>query len=373
MYLFNGLDAFLGDRCQMLTEARSRWVPFKALSTEKCSVRRARRLLGVVVRKKKTLGPCLVAGWLLAAVSGDCTAGESNSERVAQPQSSVEGSFAASKAAAQQSSSENSPEADENSTSTDLLCDTLVREAIAQDLPVAFFARLIWKESRLDPRALSPRGAKGIAQFMPKTAAARGLTDPYEPQEALTESAALLRDLWTQFGNVGLAAAAYNAGPKRVRAWLKGSASLPAETASYVLSITGLTAEHWSGALTRNNEEFPIVSTNPCSGLDFKIATDLPAVPLRKPPSPSLATTPHWGLQLIGDTSEDRALAAYRSLREKYSSILGNRPPLILLTRGARGSVQWVRIRVAESTRERATQLCSRLKAEGGSCLLVVN
>ena len=120
---------------------------------------------------------------------------------------------------------------------------------------------------------------------MPKTAAARGLTDPYEPQEALTESAALLRDLWTQFGNVELAAAAYNAGPKRVRAWLKGSASLPAETASYVLSITGLTAEHWSGALTPNNEEVPIVSTNPCSGLHFKIAADLPAVPLRKPPS----------------------------------------------------------------------------------------
>ena len=66
-------------------------------------------------------------------------------------------------------------------------------------------------------------------------------------------------------------------------------------------------------------------------------------------------------------------MAAYRNLQRKHATILGNRPPLVLLTRSARGSVHWVGIRVAKSTRDRATQLCSRLKAEGGSCLVVLN
>ena len=70
--------------------------------------------------------------------------------------------------------------------------------------------------------AVSPKGAQGIAQFMPGTAADRGLDDPFEPKSAIVHSASLLADLRTEFGNVGLAAAAYNAGAERVRAWLDG-------------------------------------------------------------------------------------------------------------------------------------------------------
>ena len=68
--------------------------------------------------------------------------------------------------------------------------------------------------------AVSPKGASGIAQFMPQTADWHGLADPFDPIEALRHSAAYLRELRDQFGNLGLAAAAHNAGPGRVSAWL---------------------------------------------------------------------------------------------------------------------------------------------------------
>jgi soluble lytic murein transglycosylase-like protein len=95
---------------------------------------------------------------------------------------------------------------------------------------VEFFARVIWQESRFNAFAVSNKGAQGIAQFMPQTAGARGLADPFDPIQALHHSAGYLHELLTQFGNLGLAAAGYNAGPGRVSAWLAGKKGLPDET-----------------------------------------------------------------------------------------------------------------------------------------------
>ena len=128
------------------------------------------------------------------------------------------------------------------------LCDTLISSARANDLPVVFFTNLIWQESRFNPRAVSRAGAQGMAQFMPGTAAAAGLENPFDPSQALPASARLLRQLHDQFGNVGLAAAAYNAGPGRILKWLANRASLPRETRDYVVTITGRPAEHWRTA-----------------------------------------------------------------------------------------------------------------------------
>ena len=86
--------------------------------------------------------------------------------------------------------------------------DGVAAAAGENDLPVDFFARLIWQESRFDPTAVSRAGAQGVAQFMPATASARGLADPFDPIEAIAHSAKLLRDLRREFGNLGLAAAA---------------------------------------------------------------------------------------------------------------------------------------------------------------------
>jgi hypothetical protein len=112
-------------------------------------------------------------------------------------------------------------------------------------LPVAFFANLIWQESRLRDNAVSPKGAVGIAQFMPKVAAKSGLENPFDPTQALPASAKLLHELFDRFGNLGYVAAAYNAGTQRVLDWLDRGRSLPRETRSYVMNITGRSIELW--------------------------------------------------------------------------------------------------------------------------------
>jgi hypothetical protein len=118
--------------------------------------------------------------------------------------------------------------------------------ALSNEIPVWFFARLIRQESGFNPKAISPVGAMGIAQFMPATAVERGLVNPFDPAQAIPKSAELLKDLKGRFGNLGLAAAAYNAGSQRVRLWLSGQGSLPPETRSYVLAITGRPVQDWA-------------------------------------------------------------------------------------------------------------------------------
>jgi len=130
------------------------------------------------------------------------------------------------------------------------VCDTLARAAESNDLPVPFFIRLLFQESRFKPGVVSDAGAQGIAQFMPDTAADVGLDNPFDPLQAIPASARLLRSLMQQFGNLGLAAAAYNAGPKRVQDWLakRGKGKLPEETQGYVKTITGKPVETWTVA-----------------------------------------------------------------------------------------------------------------------------
>jgi hypothetical protein len=242
--------------------------------------------------------------------------------------------------------------------------ELIARAATAHGLPVAFFARLIWQESRFDPSATSPAGAQGIAQFMPRTARWRGLRDPFEPAEALAASARWLRQLWAEFGNLGLAAAAYNAGPDRVHRWLNGGASLPAETRAYVEIITGTSAAVWGQCRSRDTSDIQ----TPCSA-------PMPPAPSRTPVAAH--SVPHqgdWGLQLIGDRSQAKALAEYRELQSRFPRVLGHREPLVLARKlRGRGSAVWYQVRVAEASRESATELCTRLKQFGGACLVLRN
>jgi soluble lytic murein transglycosylase-like protein len=130
----------------------------------------------------------------------------------------------------------------------DDVCNTLLTSAQDNDLPVAFFANLIWQESGLRDNIVSSKGALGIAQFMPEVAVESGLTNPFDPLQALPASARLLRELRDQFGNVGFAAAAYNAGAGRVSQWLNRGRTLPRETRDYVMNITGRSVEQWQKA-----------------------------------------------------------------------------------------------------------------------------
>ena len=126
------------------------------------------------------------------------------------------------------------------------VCHTLASAAQEHGLPTGFFARLIWQESKFDQRAVSHAGAQGVAQFMPAVAAERGLLNPFDPLSALPQSARFLKQHLEYFGNLGLAAAAYNAGARRVTDWLSRRGKLPDETRNYVKSITGHPAEKWT-------------------------------------------------------------------------------------------------------------------------------
>jgi hypothetical protein len=130
------------------------------------------------------------------------------------------------------------------------ICDTLVQATRNNDLPAHFFIRLLYQESNFRLAAISSAGALGIAQFMPETAADRGLDNPFDALQAIPASARLLRDLYQKFGNLGLAAAAYNAGPKRIADWRANKGLLPQETQDYVKAITGWPAEAWTDAQT---------------------------------------------------------------------------------------------------------------------------
>ncbi len=95
---------------------------------------------------------------------------------------------------------------------------TILRAATRWNVSAALLAGQLMAESNFDPNAGSPAGAQGIAQFMPTTAAAYGLRDPYDPVEAIDAQAHLMSDLLRQFGDPSLALAAYNAGPAPVEA-----------------------------------------------------------------------------------------------------------------------------------------------------------
>jgi len=118
----------------------------------------------------------------------------------------------------------------------------LIKSAAASvGLDPGQFARQLRQESGFNPNAVSPAGAQGIAQFMPATAKERGV-EPFKPESAIPGAAGYMADLKKQFGNDGLALAAYNWGPGNLSAWLKAGANplkMPEETRNYVQNITG--------------------------------------------------------------------------------------------------------------------------------------
>jgi hypothetical protein len=94
----------------------------------------------------------------------------------------------------------------------------LLRSASRWNVSPGLLAAQLMAESGFDPRAVSPAGALGIAQFMPSTARSYGLRDPFDPVAAIDAQAHLMSDLLRQFHSVPLALAAYNAGSGAVAA-----------------------------------------------------------------------------------------------------------------------------------------------------------
>jgi hypothetical protein len=146
------------------------------------------------------------------------------------------------------------------------LCHALLASAEDNGLPVPFFANLIWQESRLKLDSVSRVGALGIAQFMPKVAREVGLDNPFDPRQAIPASARFLNALRQHFGNLGFVAAAYNAGTHRVAEWLDRQRALPRETQTYVVRVTGRSAEAWRKSPVHDSQ-LTFVRRLPCREL----------------------------------------------------------------------------------------------------------
>nr|WP_230530327.1 lytic transglycosylase domain-containing protein [Microvirga roseola] len=258
-------------------------------------------------------------------------------------------------------------QASSTETVAQALCRLIERSAQTQKIPHDFLTKLIWRESSFRSRAISPAGAQGIAQFMPGTAQERGLTDPFDPEQAIPEAAEFLSELAGRFGNLGLAAAAYNGGPARVTSWLAGRSELPAETRNYVAAITGRSVEEWSADLKGMSEDQDPEEADRSDQSCLQIVTALRVRGLDLPGETPFAP---WGVQLAGNFSKQRALASFARARKTYSSILGDAPPMIIGTRlRYRGSRTFYRVRAPAGTRQEAQQLCSRIRKSGGACV----
>ena len=254
------------------------------------------------------------------------------------------------------------------------ICLMLESAAQANGLPVEFFARVIWQESRFRADAVGPvtrsgQRAQGIAQFMPGTAAERNLLNPLDPIQALLKSAEFLRELRAEFGNLGLAAAAYNAGPRRVHEWMAGTGPMPAETRAYVSAITGASVEQWAKAT-------PDADGKQEKGLG---CGELVAL-LKRAPNRFVAaleqrvllgTLQPWGVILGADKSRDRMMDRYAALQHRHGEALAGRDP-ILIERG-RGPLPRYQVRIGAETRGAANELCGRIHKSGGDCVVLRN
>ena len=258
------------------------------------------------------------------------------------------------------------------------MCLMIELAAKAQGLPLEFFARVIWQESRFQSDAVGPvtrsgQRAEGIAQFMPGTASERRLLDPFDPVQALPKSAEFLSELRDQFGNLGLAAAAYNAGPHRVQQWLAGTAAMPQETRNYVAAITGSTVEAWATAgKTGTMPERP--PTRSCR--------ELMAL-LRRAPNPfvtqleqhvKLAAAKLWGVQLAAGFDRNKALAMYARAMKRLAAVIGDQDPSLLSSVvRSRGTRAFYQVRIGADTRPAANDLCNRIRRAGGACFVLRN
>ena len=258
------------------------------------------------------------------------------------------------------------------------MCLMIESAARANDLPLEFFARVIWQESRFQSDAVGPvtrsgQRAQGIAQFMPGTASERRLLDPFDPVQALPKSAEFLSELRAQFGNLGLAAAAYNAGPRRVQEWLAGTGPMPAETRNYVSAITGTSVDDWAAA----GKNPKIVDRAPNSSCRQLMAL------LRRAPNPfvteleqhvSLAAAKLWGVQLAAGFDRNKALAMYSRAMKRLSAVIGNQDPSLLsAVLRSRGSRTFYQVRIGADTRPAADDLCNRIHRAGGACFVLKN
>ena len=245
------------------------------------------------------------------------------------------------------------------------ICSLINSSARAQGLPVAFLTRLIWQESNFQPNAVSPAGARGIAQFMPATAGARGLADPFDPKRR---------------------------SPRRPRCWPKCATSSaisasppPPTTPDPAGSPNSSRGRPISRArrriMSRSSPTIPPRNgaANAAKLTDEAVFPDGSCVQIvakfhRAEPALFAHSSfwAPWGVQISGAFNKAAALRQYQRAEAQYAAILGGVQPMVLAGRlRSRGFRPFYRVRAPAQSRQQAEQMCAKLEKVGGACAVL--
>jgi hypothetical protein len=149
--------------------------------------------------------------------------------------------------------------------------------------------------------------------------------------------------------------------------WLAETATLPYETRSYVLSVTGIAAETW--AEPDNAPAFPANAESETDCLALAARLKGPGAALA--PAIETARAP-WGVQVAGGYSRAQVIAAYSRLGERFAKVIAGRPPMIVSGRmPGRGTRAFYRARVPVETRAEGEKLCAALQRAGAACIVL--
>ncbi len=249
------------------------------------------------------------------------------------------------------------------------VCKLIERNAAQRDLDPNFLARLLWKESRFEPGAISPAGALGIAQFMPGTADLYDLNDPFNPAQAIHKSAWYLRYLTDMFGNVGLAAVAYNGGENRAARFIAEQGTLPYETQDYVESITGHNAWRW-----RDNPP-PAAEVTLALNADmaFRPACEKLAGDRQLREFMTQPRVAAWGVIVASHPSRSGAQQQAARLNRSLRPILGDRQIGFVRKRISGQPRAVYTAQVGYDSKSEANAFCLRLRQVGGRCIVLKN
>ena len=248
------------------------------------------------------------------------------------------------------------------------VCGAIETAARRNGLDPAFFVRLIWKESLFDAAAVSPAGALGIAQFMPGTAQLRGLDDPFNPAEALRSAALYLADLSRGYGNIGLAAVAYNGGEARAERFIADEGGLPAETRAYVQAITGHSAEAWRDAPPAK------VDLALAGEAGFQAACVAQAADRTLREFRSAPQLRPWAVIVASNRDRDGAERQAGRLRNRFAAVLaGEDGELRLRPRPRHGRAGSTWRRSAATAAPRPTPSAAGCGRSGGDCMVLRN